>query len=130
MLAEGVIEPGDGPWASTPVIIKKSDGSIRYCVNYVPLNRVTKKNAYPLPDQSEQLRRLANCRFKFKLDAWAGYWQVPIAPEDRDKAAFITSLGLFRPISMMFGLVNAGPTFQAHMDDSFSEEIRDDVMRV
>ena len=130
MLAEGVIEPGDGPWASTPVMVKKPDGSIRYCVNYVPLNRVTKKNAYPLPDQSEQLRRLANCRFKFKLDAWAGYWQVPIAPEDRDKAAFITSLGLFRPISMMFGLVNAGPTFQAHMDDSFSEEIRDDVMRV
>ena len=81
MLAEGVIEPSDGPWASQSVMIPKPDGSIRYCVNYIPLNRVTVKDSYPLPDMEEQLRDLAGCPYKFAIDAWAGYWQIPIAPE-------------------------------------------------
>ena len=130
MLAEGVIEPSSSPWACQPVMVPKPDGSTRYCINYVPLNKVTVKDAYPLPDQNEQLRALAGCRYKFALDAWSGYWQIPIAPEDRAKAAFVTHLGLYQPIALMFGLCNAPPTYQRYMNDSFEKEITENICSV
>ena len=130
MLEEGVIEPSSSPWACQPVMVPKPDGSTRYCINYVPLNKVTVKDAYPLPDQNEQLRALAGSRYKFALDAWSGYWQIQIAPDDRAKAAFVTHLGLYQPIALMFGLCNAPATYQRYMNDSFEKEITENVCSV
>ena len=68
MLNEGVIEPGHGSWASTPVFVKKPDGSTRFCACYVPLNKVTVRTSHPMPDASEHIRRLRGCQYKFALD--------------------------------------------------------------
>ena len=116
MLDEGVIEPADGPWASPVVLVKKPDGSIRYCVDYRKLNSVTRKDAYPLPRIDDCLDRLSGSTWFSTIDLASGYWQVAVHPADRDKTAFVTSEGLFRFRVMPFGLANAPATFERLME--------------
>ena len=91
MLDKGVIEPAQGPWASPVVLVKKKNGSWRFCVDYGRLNAVTKKDVSPLPRIDDALSRLQGATIFSSLDLQFGYWQVPIRPEDREKTAF-TSL--------------------------------------
>ena len=116
MLDEGIVEPADGPWASPVVLVKKPDGSIRYCVDYRKVNAVTRKDAYPLPRIEDCLDRLAGSTWFSTIDLAAGYWQVAVHPADRDKTAFVTPDGLFRFRVMPFGLANAPATFERLME--------------
>jgi transposase InsO family protein len=116
LLENGAIEPSQSPYAAPVVIVKKKDGSWRCCIDYRRLNRDTKKDAYPLPRIDDILDRLGGVMYFSKMDATSAYHQIPIAPEDREKTAFATWLGIFQWIVMPLGLTNAPPTFQRFMD--------------
>eukprot|EP00079_Xenopus_tropicalis_P020074 XP_012810580.1 PREDICTED: uncharacterized protein LOC105945996 [Xenopus tropicalis] len=112
MLALGVIVPSQSPWASPVVLVPKKDGSTRFCVDYRKLNQVTVTDAYPMPRVDELLDHLGNAKYLTTLDLSRGYWQIPLAPGDQEKSAFITPYGLFQFTVMPFGMKNAPATFQ------------------
>lgn len=115
MLDANVIKPSKSPWSSAIVLVKKKDGSTRFCVDYRRLNEVTVKDVFPLPRISDQLESLAGACFFSTLDAASGYWQIPVRQEDQAKTAFITPDGLYEYLKMPFGLCNAPATYQRAM---------------
>ena len=116
MLEAGVIQPSTSPWASAPVLVRKKEGGVRWCLDYRHLNDLTIKDQYPLPLISSCYDTLQGNVFMSTLDLAAGYWQIDIAPEDREKTAFITKYGLFEHRRMSMGLCNAPSTFQRAMN--------------
>ena len=117
MLQQGLIERAKGPWASPVVLARKKNGKLRFCVDYRALNKVTKKDEYPLPRIEEMLDSLGGSTYFTSLDLASGYWQVEMKPEDREKTAFITQFGTFQFKVMPFGLCNAPATFQRLIDE-------------
>ncbi|MCG7866651.1 MAG: DDE-type integrase/transposase/recombinase [Candidatus Thiodiazotropha taylori] len=117
MLKRGVIEPSNSPWSSPVVLVTKKDGTIRFCIDYRVLNDCTVKDAYPIPRVDECLDALSGSKWYSSMDLNSGFWQVGMAPEDRQKTAFATSLGLYQWTVMPFGLANSPSTFQRLMED-------------
>src|SRR6202171_51855 len=117
MLDKGWIRPSTSSFASPVLLVKKHDGSMRMCVDYCALNKLTVKDRYPLPHTDELTDRLSKAQCLTKLDLRAGYHQVRIADNDIDKTAFITRYGLYEYLVMPFGLCNAPSTFMRMMND-------------
>ena len=111
MLSQGVIQPSTSPWASPLVLVKKKDGSYRFCVDYRKLNQVTKQDSQPLPRVDDLLDALNGYKIFSTLDLRSGYWQVGMNPQDMEKTAFIAPDGLFEFKRMPFGLSTAPATF-------------------
>ena len=116
MLSAGVIEPSNAEWASPVVLVPKPDGSKRFCVDYRKLNALTIRDAYPIPRMDECIDSLGEATIFTTLDANSGYWQIEMAPEDRDKTTFTCHEGIYRFTRMPFGLKNAPATFQRAID--------------
>ncbi|GFX69071.1 retrovirus-related Pol polyprotein from transposon 297 [Trichonephila clavipes] len=117
MLDEGIVQPSESPWSSPIVLVRKKDGSWRFCVDYRKLNSVTKKDVYPLPRIDDTLDCLKGAMFFSSMDLRSGYWQIEIDEADREKTAFITPEGLYEFKVMTFGLCNAPATFERMMDN-------------
>ena len=116
MLAAGVIRPSQSEWASAPVLIRKKDGTVRWCIDYRALNDKTVKDQYPLPLIEDCLDTLSGTEYFSTLDLASGYYQIELEEESMKKTAFITKYGLFEHTRMGFGLCNAPATFQRAMN--------------
>ena len=111
MLVADVIQPSISKWASTPVLIRKKDGQVQWCLDYRRLNNVTRKDVFRLPLIHECLDTLSGNVWFSKLDANSAFHQIKIRAEDQRKTAFITQYGLYKFARMGFGLSNAPATF-------------------
>ena len=116
MQKNGVIQPSKSPWASPVVLVRKRDGSHRFCVDYRGLNAVTKADTFPLPRIEDLLDQLGNSKYFSTLDLASGFWQIRVHPQSQEKTAFVTPQGLFEFRVMPFGLTNAPGVFQRLME--------------
>ena len=134
MLDSEVIRRSKSPWSFPVVIVDKKDGSKRFCVDFRRLNKITKKNSYPLPLIDDILALLGKAKFFTSLDLKSGYWQVSMEEKDKEKTAFACHRGLFEFNVMPFGLSNAPAVFQELMSvvlqdcEDFSTAYLDDIM--
>ena len=114
MQRNGVIQPSKSPWASPVVLVKKRDGSHRFCVDYRGLNSVTTADNFPLP-RIDDLDQLGDSKYFSSIDLASGFWQIRMHPSAQEKTAFVTPQGLFEFRVMPFGLTNAPGVFQRLM---------------
>ena len=130
----GIISPSSSEWASPMVLVNKKDGTVRLCVDYRRLNAASAAEAYPLPRIDDIIDQIGRAQYLTTIDLTKGYWQVPVASEDRHKTAFCTPFGLFEFNVMPFGLQGAPGTFQRLMDglirglSSFASAYLDDLI--
>ena len=116
MQQHGIIRPSQSEWASNLVIVKKKDGSLRFCVDYRQLNERTVKDTYPLPRIDDCLDTLGGSTWFSTMDLRSGYHQVAVDDRDAMKTTFVTRRGTFAFNVMPFGLCNSPATFQRLMD--------------
>ncbi|KAJ7951825.1 Retrotransposon protein, putative, Ty3-gypsy subclass [Quillaja saponaria] len=119
LLESGFIRPSKAPFGAPVLFQKKQDGSLRMCVDYRALNKVTVRNSYPIPLIADLFDQLSGAKYFTKLDLRSGYYQVRIAERDEPKTTCVTRYGAFEFLVMPFGLTNAPATFCTLMNQVF-----------
>jgi transposase InsO family protein len=135
LLDKGFIRVSNSPAAAPILFVRKPGGGLRFCVDYRALNRLTRKDRYPLPLIQETLRNLTEAKWFTKLDVIAAFHRLRIAEGDEWKTAFRTRFGLFEWLVTPFGLANAPSSFQRYINwvlrdilDDFCSAYIDDII--
>ncbi|XP_018855499.2 uncharacterized protein K02A2.6-like, partial [Juglans regia] len=135
LVDKGFIQPSTSPWGAPVLFVKKKDGTLRMCIDYRELNKVTIKNKYPLPRIDDLFDQLQGAAVFSKIDLRSGYYQLRIRDKDVPKTAFRTRYGHYEFKVMSFGLANAPATFMDLMNrvfrpflDSFVVVFLDDIL--
>src|SRR5438034_351606 len=123
LLDKGFIRPSSSPWGCSAMFVDKKDQTKRLVVDYRPLNEVTVKNKYPLPNINILFDQLSGAKVFSKIDLRSGYHQIKIREEDIPKTAFSTRYGLYEFLVMSFGLTNAPAFFMYLMNSVFMTEL-------
>lgn len=111
-----VIEPSQAEWSFPVVIVPKSDGTPRFCVDYRRFNDMTVKDTYPLLRMDDCIDFLGEATVFSMLDCNMGYWQIPVAVEGQEKTTFTCHEGTYKYVRLPFGLTSAPATFQRAID--------------
>ena len=119
LLDKGFIRPNTSPWGAPVLFVKKKDGTLRLCIDYRELNKVTIKNKYPLPRIDDLFDQLQGAQYFSKIDLRSGYHQLWIRKADVSKTTFRTRYGHYEFLVMSFGLTNAPAAFMDLMNRVF-----------
>jgi hypothetical protein len=122
-LSTSFIRPSTSPHGAPVLFVKKKDGSLRLCVDFCSLNKISKKDRYPLPLISDLLDTPRKANVYSKIDLRHAYHLVRIAEGDEWKTAFRTRYGSFEWNVMPFGLTNALAAFQRFMNNIFRDMV-------
>jgi hypothetical protein len=121
LLKKGYILPSVSPWGAPVLFVKKKDGTLRLCIDFQQLNKVTIKDKYPLPRIDDIFYQLKDAKTFSKIDLRSGYHQVRIKDEDISKTAFRTRYGHYEFIVVPFGLSNVPVVFMRLMNGVFRD---------
>jgi hypothetical protein len=120
-LAKGFIVSSQALFASLVLFARKSNGLLRFCVNYYKLNALTKKNRYPLLLIDKTLARLNRAKVFTKLDIRQVFYRIRISLESKELIVFRTCYGLFEYRVLPFGLTNSPATFQSYINNALQD---------
>lgn len=120
MLSVGIVEHSWSEWFSLVVLVLKTDGTLRFCIDFRYLNSVSKFDSYPTPRIDDLIECLGKAKFQTTIDLSKGYWQVPLSSSSRELTVFRTPLGLFHFTKMAFRYHRAPATFQQFIDQILS----------
>ena len=110
-------------WLANTVMVKKKSGKWRVCVDFMDLNKACPKDPFPMPKIDQLVNAtVGHPRMSF-LDAFQGYHQIPLALDDQEKTAFVTSIGNYHYQVMPFSLKNVGSTYQRMMIRMFESQL-------
>lgn len=121
LLDNKIIEPSQSPFSSNAHLVPKKNGQKRLVVNFIPLNNITVKDHFPMPQLCDLFSSLKEAEFFAALDCTEGFFQLPILREHRERTAFITPQGLYQFRRCPFGFTNSPAHFQRAMNDIFAE---------
>ena len=116
LLANDLAEVSESDWSSPCLLVKKSDGTYRFCTDYRRVNALTVSDSHPIPRIDDCIDRVGSAQFVSKIDLLKGYYQIPLSEEAKRISAFVTPEGLYQYKVLPFGMKNSGSCFQRVMN--------------